>query len=863
MKRPCTAYFCKFSLTILLTGTGICTRSQTPAPPPPAKKVVAGSQYERSGFHQWLWGKHYRKEWTTHVAVPSLQLDSAFGGLTPYETGGRMQSKTLKLRTANGKEYVLRSIDKSFGNALPEIYRNTFVQKIMNDQASTGHPYAALTISTMAAAAGIYHTEPMIRYVPKQPALGKFNEEFGDKLYLLEQRPDENWEEADNFGNSPNIISTSSLLEKLAKDNNIKINSEQYVRSRLFDIFIGDWSRHEDQWRWALTEQDGKKIYTAIPRDRDQVYTKFDGALLGVGLSAAGMGHIQSFDDNIKDIAAYNFPARNLDRRMANEVPLQVWLNTARELQAALTDQVIETAIRQLPPEIYPLSGVQIVTKLKSRRAQLDQFAEKYYRFLAKEVDIPATEGQDQVEITRLNDKETKISIYAIENGTPATLPYYERTFRKDETDEVRVYGIAGNDVYNVSGDAANDIVVRIIGGKDKDIFNDASKKGITHVYDDADNTFNKASATKLHLSDNDAVHEYKYDSYQYDKKGFTPVIFFSNYDRFYAGLNYRITRHHWRKEPFASQHGFYGRYSITQNAISFGYEGILTHAIGKWDLYMNADFDAIRWTNFFGIGNETIELPQTQNNFDYYRVRSRELYAGIGLNRKLGEASYLRFTPFYQATKIINDEGRFLDKTTPAINGRTTPEKFEWDHYAGVSISYLYADVDDEIVPTKGISILTTATHTRSLEDNRTINNLSGALNIYIPFGKHLVLALRNGGAALTGEPKFYQLNMIGGSPNLRGFRRDRFRGQSSVFNSNELQYLFNFKSSLFNGKAGPLAFYDIGRVWQPGEKSNTWHSGYGAGFMVAPFNKFAASISYGISRENKVFHIRLTKAF
>ena len=65
-----------------------------------------------------------------------------------------------------------------------------------------GHPYAAYTITPMIKAAGIYHTIPKIVFVPKQKALDKFNDEYGDQLYLFEQRPDENQEDADNFGNS-------------------------------------------------------------------------------------------------------------------------------------------------------------------------------------------------------------------------------------------------------------------------------------------------------------------------------------------------------------------------------------------------------------------------------------------------------------------------------------------------------------------------------------------------------------------------------------------------------------------------------------------------------------------------------------
>ncbi len=211
--------------TLLLCSCAVThVHAQTTQGPENTTTLPAGAQYERSGFYQKLWGKHYRKEWTTPVQVPHLYLDTAMGGLVPYQTGGATQTKTLRLRGPGNKEYVLRSVDKSYGTALPEIYKNTFIENLVNDQVSSMHPYAAVTIPSMAKAAGIYHTEPIIRFVPRQPALGEFNDAYGDKLYLLEQRPDENWEDAPNLGNSENIISTQKILEILLNDNKIEVD---------------------------------------------------------------------------------------------------------------------------------------------------------------------------------------------------------------------------------------------------------------------------------------------------------------------------------------------------------------------------------------------------------------------------------------------------------------------------------------------------------------------------------------------------------------------------------------------------------------------------------------------------------------
>ena len=44
------------------------------------------------------------------------------------------------------------------------------------------------------------------------------------------------------------------------------------------------------------------------------------------------------------------------------------------------------------------------------------------------------------------------------------------------------------------------------------------------------------------------------------------------------------------------------------------------------------------------------------------------------------------------------------------------------------------------------------------------------------------------------------------------------------------------NIASYLVPGQLGIVGFYDIGRVWENGEKSNKWHQGAGGGIYFAP---------------------------
>lgn len=811
--------------------------------------IAAGPQYLTSRFQQRLWGKHYRTDWSTPVKIKLFYLDTAAGGLIPYQAGGGRQSKTVRLHDTQQREYVLRSIDKTFGGALPDIYQNTFVENVINDQVSIAEPYAALTIPQMAEAAGIYHTWPQIVFVPQQKALDSFNAEFGNRLYLFEQRPDENWEDAPNFGSSKNIISTEKVLEKISEDGSHRVDQLLFVRSRLFDIFIGDWGRHEDQWRWATTKQGDKTIYKPIPRDRDQAYTKFDGVLLKVAKAAAGAAYLQSFDYTIKDVRGLNYPARNLDRRMANETTLQQWNTIAKELQLALTDDVITASVRQMPPEVYANTGTEIITKLKSRRNDLVKYATDYYLFLAHEVDITGTKDVDYFLINNLPDGKVSIDLFRQNSlNKKESEPFYSRTFLSSETKEIRVYGLAGKDSYEVKGEK-NDIVIRLIGGDAEDEYRFDPSSGV-HVYDSKNQLIKNTPGTHLHLSGDSSIHVYHYEAFRYSKKGLSPTVFYNDDDRLFIGLAYKITTQPWRKQPYGQKHIFYSNYSVTQKAFNFGYTGIYNQVIGNWRAILLANYDLVKWRNFFGLGNETVK---TTNNADYYRMRSTEALLSLSFEHVIGKQSSISIAPFYQYIKILRDDNRYLAKEF--LNG-SGQSNFTSKNFVGARAALNLQRLNNLLFPTKGITFSTSVIAAKNVAEAKHFINYAGDVQFYLPFFKHFILSVKNGAATVIGEPEFYQLNNIGGSL-LRGYRSQRFWGETVFYNNNELHYLFNVRSFLFNGKMGILGLADQGRVWKKGEVSGTWHYGYGGGIIAVPFNKLYVSLQYGISKEHSQFYL------
>ncbi len=842
-----------FVLLIFLSFPGDTVFAQNKIIHYPDTLIIAGKQYDRPAFHQWLWGRHYRVDWATPVRVPFINLDTVNGGLTAYRSGGGRQSKTIRLKNDAGKEYVIRSIDKSFGKALPELYKGTFIERIMNDQVSIAEPYAAVTIAPMAEAAKIYHTNPVIGFVPRQDALGEFNEEYGNSLYLLEQRPDENWEEAENFGNAKKIVGTEKMLENIWEDNDNRIDQAAFVKARLFDMFIGDWSRHEDQWRWGVQEDGDKKTYVPIPRDRDQAYTKFDGALLSLAISAAA-GHLEGFGPGIKNIDTYNYPARNLDRRATNEITEAEWLAAAKELKQALTDEVIEDAIHKLPPEIFSNQGPWIIKNLKSRRDILELFASGYYESLAREVEIVGTHKAEYFKIDT-EGPAIRVRIYDLDKkGEPREDHFYSRVFHPGETKEIRIYGLAGEDRYSTTQNTANSIRIRLIGGPNPDRYSFAGTKNNIHLYDNSLNETEDPGDVRMHISENPFIHYYNYEGFNYDEKGLGPVISYNSEDHIHAGLKFTIEKQKWRKYPFGSRQELAAKYSISEGAFSFGYEGKFNQVAGNWNLLLNADYDQVRWNNFFGIGNET---EMGTEDRDYYRVRTREIHGVVGLEKLIAHHHLVNISGLYQSIRVLNDPGRFLTERSPKLFHLTS------DHFAGGKLEYSYNKLNDQVVPTKGVFFKSAIRYLKDLKEDSSVINFSGEINVFLPLSSSFVFSLKTGGASITGHPEFYQLNRLGGAKSLRGFRKYRFYGKTIFYNQAEIQYIRDIRTFLVNGKAGLIGLYDIGRVWQPGENSDTWHSGYGAGIMLAPFHKFSVAVFYALSKDERDISVRFIKGF
>jgi hypothetical protein len=429
--------------------------------------VIAGKNFKRGPLHQLLFGKHYLEVWESPVKVEVFNMDSVDGGLTPVELGGNFQTVSLRLESKSGKQYVLRNIVKDPSKGLPWLLKRQFIINILKEQNTAENPYAAPVIAGLEEFAGILHTNPRIVFLPKDSRLGKYADAMGNKLVLFEERPAGDHSSDSFFGNSPDVVSTARMLKKRYEDNDHVVDERLYLRTRLFDMLISDWGRHEDQWRWASFKNAKSTLYKPIPRDRDHAFYKFnDGIFPWIFSSSFFQPKFQSFNKKYRNIAGLNLSAGFLDTRILNSLSLQDWLEISDSLKISLTDENISQAVGIFPPNVYRACGERIIKNLKRRRDVLNLVARKYYRQLAKEVQLAGSDKNEKFSVS-MNGKNTIVKIYKIKTSGEEE-EIFSRVFNKAETKSIVLRGLGGEDRFIflerpsdiriiVSGDAGMD----------------------------------------------------------------------------------------------------------------------------------------------------------------------------------------------------------------------------------------------------------------------------------------------------------------------------------------------------------------------------------------------------------------------
>jgi hypothetical protein len=569
----------------------------------------------------------------------------------------------------------------------------------------------------------------------------------------------------------------------------------------------------------------------------------------------------QPFNPGFGNIKGLSTNGLEQDRRFLVGLDRSDWIAEAEHIRNSLTPDVIESAIGRFPQPIQDLDGERIRRNLNSRAADLSRAASKYYDAMSRVVDIVGSDKHELFEVTRKPDGDVLVRMYKTTKDGDRRDLLLDRTFHHNETKQIRLFGLGGRDRFFLTGESRASIEVIAVGGPGKDLIEDSSSvaghRQFTVFVDSERGTEIEAGReTRVRITDDVLLNTYDPLDFKYDVK--LPQLYFSRNkdDGVFIGGGAIITRHGFRRFPFASQHRFVANIAAKTQAFNVRYSGTWTNAIGPWSLVLDANIltpNNIR--NYYGLGNAT---NNTVEDRSFYQARLSRVDLAPTLSRSINEILSVAVGPYLQFTDVREESDRFLAQQ-PGVSATT----FDNQWFGGVAASVALDAVDNAANPKQGFRWMNKATLRVGLsEESDTFARYSTDLAIYVSpvLGPQVTLALRAGAEHNQGDFPFFEASSLGGTSNLRGYRSTRYAGRTAAYQNSELRFkLFDVSSHVARGAFGLLGFVDVGRVWTDGESSSTWHTGYGGGAWLNIFGDVVVTASYGVSEDDQAFNIKL----
>ena len=818
-------------------------------------KIYSDKMTRKSIFYKFFFGQHYRKYYSMPIKAKTATLDTLFGGVKPTREGDGYGFKSLGLANASGKEYMMRAMKKNPSRFLQSVlfrdqnvlnqFGNTYAEDILFDFYTTAHPYTQLAVANLADKIGVAHTNPLLYYIPKQPILKGFNYNFGNEMYLVEENLTPSQKNVESFGKPLTIISTDDVMKNLHKDEKYTIDEPEYIKARLFDMLIGDWDRDSDQYSWGEYQENGKVVYKPIPRNRDQAFTKYDGALFFVIMKKSALRNQQTFKDDIKNIKWLNSKPYPQDIAFLKTADEKEWIKQAKYIQENLSDAQIDAAFSNLPEEVQDETIKDIKQKLKVRKTKLQNYAKEYFSVLQKTVLIVGTDKKDKFVITNTSKNNAKIAVYRLKAEGDELL--YTKNFTADKTKNIWIYGLDDDDIFEVKGVAQSGIMIRLIGGQNSDSYTVENGKKIK-IYDfkSKPNNFNLDKKTKSVLTDDYQPNLYNYKKVKYSDLSGIPFGGYNPDDGVKIGFISNFVSNKFHQYPYTQKHVVEAYYLFATSGYEFTYNGYFPKAIGKWDFDIKSRFTSPNFTiNYFGYGNETTNEDK-RNGMDYNRVRLRTLTAAPSIKKVGRHGSEINLGALYERLKVEETTGRFIN-----ISGDVNPNIFDSQQFMGASLKYSFENYDVPSLPTMGFGFSVAGSWKVNIGEPK--NNFP-ALDAKINFnhkidskGQFVLATILKTKVLFNNNFEFYQGATLGGDYDLRGFRNERFLGKASFYQSTDLRWTIGkIKKSIIPMSYGILGGFDYGRVWLDGENSQKWHQSVGGGLWINGLNVVTGRLTY-----------------
>lgn len=814
------------------------------------KSVYAGKPKDHNSFYKEMWGEHYLPLYYQPVRVSTITLNSVYGGLRKVKQVPEFYG--LLLEDNKNQYYLLKPLggvnsfsESKFFQSIynPQDFKDTYLGDFIREAYTIQHPYTFMVSDYLAKASGLYSGNPEIYHIsPSDTDTITDGTELKDKLVSIYELPD--------ITSQRVITNAEVLIKKIQSNNKYTIDRELYIRSRLFDMLIGDWNKIPENWNWISGANEDSTLYRPAVLDRSYAFTKVDGWALRKLLNMLGLGFVTDYDSEIKDLKKINKLGYELDVALTSGCEKSMWIDQANFLNNELTDKVIDEAFYHLPEEMQGNNVFSIKNKLKNRRRYLVKSAGEYYRMLQKTPVVTGTDNDERFEIERLSPKDVEIRVYNAANDSLI----FDKKFTKDLTKEIWIYGLDGHDKFQVKGDGGG-IPILLIGGKGTNKYDIHSNKKLT-IYEGQQqkqylDSMSITPDVKLIVPSDEKALEYDYKKLIYTEFNVTPIGVYDSDLGLDIGTSVAYTIYGFRRAPFSRQH----QLSYSYNS-GFVYQGIFPDFNSKKRIHISAFMSSPNYfINFFGFGNETSRDKDKDNS--YNRVFLNKYALTPAIYYTIDKDQEFNISASFESYKPDNPDGRnrFINEIYEDNNSI-----FDTKFYADINATYVIDKKMDGLV--SSFKFLVNPGWVVNLGDMK--NNfpyIKSDLGVNLKFTDHIIFAtLLKGTTLLTDKYEFYQA----ATTELRGFRDNRFIGRHSFYQYTDIRLDMGRLENPFTPlDYGVFLGFDNGRVWYTGENSKKWHTSYGGGLWLTVFKNFTGKFSYFASKDDGRFMFELGLVF
>jgi hypothetical protein len=543
-----------------------------------------------------------------------------------------------------------------------------------------------------------------------------------------------------------------------------------------------------------------------------------------------------------------NWHSREIDRRSLVELDRAAWDSTAVALQATITDDVIQAAVRRMPAEMYSVAGERLAGVLRRRRDGLRAQALSYYDYLAREVETRGTDAAEEAEVTRVDGRYLDIAI----RRRGDSRSYFQRRFDDRETREIRLKMWGGDDRVLLRGDSTPRIRVRVVGGEGDDVFVDSTRSGGVKLYDDR----GRNTAEGLRRGAINGKHYDEWvgsDSNRYPPQEWSawwrplPWVETNSDVGLFIGAGVARTDYGFRRRPYASELRFRLGYSTAAQSVKAEFQADVhpENATHFWHLDLRAS--GVEVLRYYGLGNDTRSL----GTGDFHRVSLQRYSVEPALVLPIGRRVQVSVGPAVRWSRTGDNIGRFIAPLRDTLLGGS-----DFGELAGrvtlqldtreppLSPRSVFEPPDQSVKPPRsGLRLSLAAEVAPAVWDvPRTFGSGQAEATAFVsaPVGwpGSPTLAFRAGGRRVWGSFPFFESAFIGGAATLPGYHANRFAGDASLYSGVQLRFTIGRSFLALPARWGIFGNAATGRVYLDGASPGGWHGAGGGGVWLSMLN-------------------------